>query len=232
MGDDTLIFLYVTVRLPRGGAQGELFVLRDGENGPELLDRKRLAFCSYDVVGGGGILDDIITGLGILWEGLSNLGIDFDPTAIGIGESTFLDPTIAIDPDSEVPLIAIADNLCSIGAFKWNGIELKLVWRIEHDFEKHSSPIILPNRLMTFGRKDGRVLALNIETGEKEWEYTASEAVFATPAYRPGGVLMFIVSRNHIQALNIEDGTLINGETQTPWRHRLNSRTSASPAVN
>lgn len=223
VGDETLIFVYVTF-----SGKGELFVLRDGENAPELLDRKALAACGLT---GGGLFDDLKD----IWDSLKCFNpLDptscFDPSGSPLPDN-FIDPTVAIVSEGrQQPLIAIADNVCSIGAYEWNGTALEVVWRKEHDNKRHSSPIILPNNLMAFGRKNGQVLAYDVESGEQVWEYDAGEAVFATPAATLGGRFIFVVSKIHIHVLDTADGTLVH-DGDIPRKLKLLGQTYASPAV-
>ena len=224
-GDDTLIFVYVTVRI-EGELQGELFVIRDGGQ-PELLDRKALGRCVYDVVGDTGIFDFLKD----FWDVISSPPIDFDTTGTVLGDG-FVDPTIAIDTERERPLIAIADNLCNIGAYEWDGTSLNVLWRQTHDLQKHSSTVVLPNGLMIFGRKNGQVFAHDVESGTKMWAYDAGEPVFATPSATLAGRLLFVLSRQHIHVVDTLDGMLVHDEgAARPRKLRLFGPTYASPAV-
>ena len=218
----TIIFVYVSV----GGLsnlQGELFVLEDDHSRPVLLDRKKLGECSY------------AQGTGDLFEYIKDT-LDFVskfpvPSNVGVIQlpDLFVDPTPAIDVSGEKPLIVIADNLCSMGAFIWNGNELSVVWRDSHDFKKHSSAALLSNGSMVFGRKDGKVFAHDALTGVKLWEYNAAEPVLATPS-APPGENVYVVSKNHIQVLRSADGTLVQDGT-FPRKLELLDQTHSSPAV-
>jgi outer membrane protein assembly factor BamB len=223
MGDNTLIFVYVLVRTKN--FQGELFVFRDGENQPELLDRKALGFCPTEITGDPGYLDFPKK----LWDLLTDLPVvEFDTSAPPLSD-TFLQPTIAITTEGrQRPLIALADNFCNLGAYEWDGTTLTVLWRHEHDGQKHSSPVITPSGLMVFGRKDGSVLAYDVDSGGKVWEYKADEPVFATPA-APPGQFIFVVSRGHVHVVHAADGTLIH-DGDFPRKLAV-SPTYASPAV-
>jgi outer membrane protein assembly factor BamB len=141
----------------------------------------------------------------------------------------FIDPTVAVATVKENILIAIADNLCSIGVFEWNGVDLSVLWRQEHFFDKHSSAAITAGGLMVFGKQDGKVLAYDVQTGVKMWEYDAGEAVFATPAGSPEQ-LVFIVSKDHLQAIHAIDGALVR-DANFSGKLPLAGSTHASPAV-
>lgn len=217
VGDETLIFVYVTFP-----GKGELFVLRDAENAPELVDRKALGACG--LTGGGGVFDFLKD----IWDIFTDFPLHFSSGSPL--PDNFIDPTVAIVTEGrQRPLIAIADNLCNIGAYEWNGTALEVLWRQGHD-KKHSSPIILPNGLMVFGREDGKVFAYDVESGEKIWEYDAGEAVFATPAAPLGGRLIFVVSKIHIHVLDTTGGSLVH-DGDIARKLKLLGQTYASPAV-
>ncbi|UCE53346.1 MAG: PQQ-binding-like beta-propeller repeat protein [Desulfobacterales bacterium] len=223
-GDQTFIFVYVLVGA-RGEPQAELFVLRDDQNQAELLDRQRLGECRYDITGSGPGLDEIFDILDATWDLIANFPVEFNVSGIPLPD-TFVDPTPAIATDRERLLIAIADNLCSLGAYEWDGMKLSAIWGEAHDFKKHSSTALLPNELMVFGRNDGMVLAYDARTGVKMWEYDAGEPVLATPAASPTGQFVFVVSKSHIHVVRASDGTIIHDS-----KLELLGQTHASPAA-
>ena len=223
----TLIFVYVAVGMPQD-IQGELFVLRDDETRPQLLDRKALGTCRLDAAGGRARRDDIFGTIKNTRDALARFPVKFDGNSIVLPE-TFVDPTPSVVTEREKPLIAIADNLCSIGAFEWDGAELSILWRLDHDFDQHSSAAVLPSDLMVFGRQDGKVLAYDVQTGVKMWEYDAGQTVFATPA-AASNQFVFVVSKEHIQVISAADGTLIRDDTFSGKLPLLGS-THSSPAV-
>jgi len=223
-GEDTLIFIYMTT-VVENDPQGALLVLRDNGKTVDKLDRKALGRCNW---GGAGQLansQDVFDSFSAVEEFFS-----VNPAETGDRNlpDAFVDPTLAVYSDRKFPLIAIADNLCSIGAYEWDD-ELSVVWREFHPFEKHSSTALLPNGMLVFGRQDGMTLAYDMETGVKLWEHDAGRPVFATPAAAPGEKL-FIIAKDHIEVLRQQDGTLMhNGEL--PRKFALMSQTYASPAV-
>jgi outer membrane protein assembly factor BamB len=223
----TLIFVYVSVGMPED-IQGELFVLRDDRTRSQLLDRKALGTCRFDVSGGRARSDDILGAIKNSWNALAGFPVEFDGRNIVLPE-TFVDPTIAFVTGREKPLIAIADNLCSIGAFEWDGAELSILWRHDHNFDQHSSAAVLPNGLMVFGGQDGKVLAYDVQTGVKMWEYDAGQTVFATPA-AASNQFVFVVSKDQIQVISAADGALIRDDTFSGKLPLLGS-THSSPAV-
>ena len=95
--------------------------------------------------------------------------------------------------------------------------------------EKHSSASVLANGMMIFGREDGKVLAHDVKTGVKMWEYDAGQAVFATPAGSPDQHV-FIVSKDQLQVLNAADGSLMQ-DANFSGKLPLMGTTHASPAV-
>jgi outer membrane protein assembly factor BamB len=226
-GNQTFIFIYVLVGGP-GELQGELFVLRDDEKQAELLDRKALDKCRYDSDGSDPEPGDLFDFLADVWDFITDFPIEVDVSQDQLPDM-FVDPTPAIDVSGQEMRIAIADNLCSVGAYEWDGVELSVLWREAHDFGKHSSPAILPGGLMVFGNKDGQAFAYDAATGVKMWEYGAGEPVFATPA-APPDQFIFLVSKNHIQAVHASDGTLIH-DGILPRKLKLLGQTHGSPAV-
>jgi outer membrane protein assembly factor BamB len=224
MQNDTLIFVYVAVDV-NSGIQGELFALRDDGHEAHLLDRKSLGTCHHDI-------SDRNTSFVDSWEDtwrlLSTFPLEFDEHNAGLSDYC-LDPTVAVVTGPEKQRIAIVDNLCSLGVFEWDGVELSKLWHQRHDFDRHSSAMVLPNGLMVFGRRDGKVAAYDLETGVKMWEYNAEQAVFATPAAARENHV-FIVSTDQIQVINALDGTLIQDD-KLPRKIQLLGRTHSSPAV-
>jgi outer membrane protein assembly factor BamB len=223
----TLIFVYVSVG-GKTNLQGELFVLQDEATGSVLLDRKKMDLCRYDTVGGSEGYDDLLGYLQDTWSLVSNFPVQ--PVVAGSElPDAFITPTPAIDAGRPKPLIVVADNLCSMGAYEWDGTELSVVWNESHDFEKHSSTALLSNGLMVVGRKDGKVFAHDALTGVKMWHYDAGEPVLATPA-GPPGEFIFVVSKNHLQVLHTADGTLVQDGT-LQRKLELLDQTFSSPAV-
>jgi outer membrane protein assembly factor BamB len=224
---ETLIFVYLTVGLVED-IQGELLVLRDEGSWVQLVDRKPLATCRDDLSDRGSGRDDLFN----FYEATWNLVGRFPPVSDEKGDvlpDLFIDPTVAVVTGRKKPLIAIADNLCSIGAFEWDGSSLSVLWRQEHRFEKHSSAAVSANGLMVFGRRDGKVQAYDVETGVKMWEYDAGQPVFATPGVA-AKKLVFVVSKDHLQALNILNGTLVQDD-KSAGKLPLVGLTHTSPAV-
>jgi outer membrane protein assembly factor BamB len=224
-GRDTFIFIYVNVVIG-GEPQGELFVLRDNGKTAELLDRKPLGSCQWGSAEQPSRPQDVFDSFAAEWDFISSF--PFSGTADSLPDA-FVDPTVAVYTDRKLPLIAVADNLCSIGAYEWNDKKLSVVWSASHPFQKHSSSSLLAKGLMVFGRRDGMVLAHDMETGVKMWEYAAGEPVLATPAATPEDQI-FVVSKSRIQVLDQKDGSLIY-EGVSPRKVELGGQTFASPVV-
>ena len=112
MRNDTLIFVYVSVAVS-SDIQGELFALRDDGYGAHLLDRKALGTCHFDIAGRTASLVDFFEGT---WDLVSTFPVESDEDNVALSDY-FLDPTVAVVTGREKPLIAIADNLCSLGVF-------------------------------------------------------------------------------------------------------------------
>ena len=223
----TLIFVYASTGMIKN-VQGELFVLRDDRDKAELLDRQALGTCRFDKPDSSADLNEVIHEFGETWKFMEKFPVDTQKGKISLPDM-FIDPTVAVVAELDKTLIAIADNLCSIGVFEWNGRSLSVLWRQEHTFEKHSSASLLANGMMVFGRQDGKVLAYDARTGVKMWEYDAGQAVFAAPAGSPNK-LIFIVSKDYLQVLNAADGSL-KRDTNFSGKLPLMGATHSSPAV-
>jgi hypothetical protein len=223
----TLIFIYVAVGMVED-IQGELFVLRDDGAQAQLLEHKGFGACRVDFAGSKLNLDDIFSSIKDTWELVGDFPVAVDESEQVLPDS-FIDPTVAVCTVEEKLLIAIADSLCSIGVFKWEGAELSVLWRQEHGFDKHSSAAVLPNGLMVFGREDGKVLAFDVQTGKKMWQYDAGQAVLSTPAGSPENYI-FVVSKDHIQVVSTEDGSLMR-DNNFAGKLPLAGSTHSSPAV-
>ncbi|MGD8713161.1 MAG: PQQ-binding-like beta-propeller repeat protein [Desulfobacterales bacterium] len=227
LANEPLIFVY-TAGDASGDIQGELLVLRDEDYRAKLLDHKPLGDCSYGDVAGGAGPEKVLDFYKNVWDFFGDFPVVLDISGVDLPDH-FVDPSVAIIANRVKPLIAIADNLCNIGAFEWDGVELSVTWRERHKFNKHSSAVVLPNNLMVFGQRDEKVLAYDAETGVKMWEYDAGQPVLATPA-APSSEFIFVVSKNTIQALNPADGTLIM-DGKLPRKLPLLGTTHSSPAV-
>ena len=226
-GDDTLIFIYLNVVIG-GELQGQLFVLRDRGQTADLIDRKAIENCQWDSGGQPSTPENALNSFAAVWDFIST----FPPASSAGGDvlpDSFVDPTVAVFTGRKLPLIAVADNLCSIGAYELDNKGLSVVWHDSHRFEKHSSPALLANGLMVFGRQNGKVLAYDVETGVKLWEYDAGQPVLATPAASPENHI-FVVSKSHIQVLNQRDGSVVY-DGMLPRKVELTGQTYASPVV-
>ena len=226
-GEDTLVFIYVNGVIG-GQLQGQLYVLRDNGQSVDLIDRQAIGNCQWGSAEQPILPENAFDSFATVWSYISTFAPE--PGAAGsVLPDLFIDPTVAVYTDRKHPLIAVADNLCSIGAYEWDNKELSVIWRESHRFEKHSSPVLLTNGLMVFGRQNGKVLAYDAETGVKLWEYDAGNPVLATPAATPKNYI-FIVSRNHVQVLNQQDGSLVY-DGMSPRKVELTGQTYASPVV-
>ena len=225
-GEETLIFIYVT-SVVDNDPQGELLVLRDNGKTVDMLDRKALGRCDWGSKELPVRNEDVFESFAAIGDFIFANPADTGGSRKDLPDG-FVDPTPAVFSDRKHPLIAIADNLCSIGAYEWNE-KLSVAWREFHPFEKHSSTVLLPNGLMVFGRQDGKALAYDMETGVKLWEHDAGEPVFATPAAIPEDNI-FIVAKGHIEVLRQLDGTLVS-DGKLPRKFIFTDQTYASPAV-
>jgi len=224
---EALIFIYLSVGMI-DDLQGALFVLRDEGEQVQLLDSLALGTCRYDSAGSGARLDDHLNFYADSWKLAGAFPPATDENGVVLTDH-FIDPTVAVVTGREKPLIAIADNLCSIGAYEWNGADLSVLWRQAHPGVKHSSAAVSDNGLMVFGTREGQVQAHDVETGVKMWEHDAGQPVFATPGLAAED-FVFVVSKDHIQVLDISTGTLAN-DTKSGSRLPLLGVTHSSPAV-
>jgi outer membrane protein assembly factor BamB len=225
-GDSTLIFIYVTVVVD-GNPQGALLALRDKGKAVKLIDAKALGHCQWNSAELQARKADVFKASSALWDFSSAFASEMKKGGAQL-PNVFVDPTVAVFTARKLPLIAIADNLCSIGAFEWDE-GLSVVWHEFHLFEKHSSTVLLPNGMMVFGRQDGTVLAYDMETGIKLWSHDAGQPVLATPAAAPESYIV-LVAKDHIEVLDQQDGGLVYNE-KSPRQFRLPGQTYASPVV-
>ncbi len=220
----TIVFVCLTMGTG-GNIHGELFAIGDDGARVRLLDRRSLAPCDY---GGPGAGRNYVESYAKTWDALSALPVTLDSDGRSLPDS-FIDPTTAVVTIAGKVLVAVVDNLCGIGVFEWNGKQLSVLWRVAHGVKKHSSPAVFSGELMVFGQGDGKVLAYDVLTGVKMWQYNAGQPVFATPAGAPEK-LIFVVSVDHIQAISAVDGTLVY-DGNTPRILLLKGPTCSSPAV-
>jgi len=185
----------------------------------ELLARKPLGDCP---AGGGGAGE---AGLRRAWLGLTSF-----PAAVGgLPGHGFLEPTPAVVVSRSKPLIAVADTVCRIEAYEWDGRELAVVWQASHDGGTLSSPAVVFGNLLVIGSGRGLLMAHDVETGVKMWEYDAGEPVLATPAGSSKGIV-FVVSETQMHAVSGANGVPVV-QAGSPQRFRLPGVSRSSPAV-
>jgi len=226
----SLIFVYVSVGMP-ADIQGELFVLRDTGNAAQLLARKPLGACRFDAAGSRPGLKKVLQSMKDAWKVLGRFPVEYKQGEIAAAAvpDVFIDPTAAVVSDNGGTLIAIPDSLCSIGVFEWDEKQLSVLWRQQHDFDRHTSAAVLPGGLMVFGGDDGKVVAYDAKTGVKMWEYDAGQPVFATPA-SSSGRQVFVVSKDQLHVLSAADGN-VQGDARSAEQLPLVGATHSSPAV-
>ena len=214
----TLVVAAAAVLAAPDGVRSELLVLRDFGQRVELLTRKPLGDCPA----GGGAME---AGLRGAWLGLTSFPAA-DGGAPGHG---FLDPTPAVVASRSKPLIAVADHVCRIEAYEWDGRELAAVWQASHDGGAFSSPAVVSGNLLVIGSSRGLLMAHDVETGVKMWEYDAGEPVLATPAGSSKGIV-FVVSETQMHAVSGANGVPVV-QAGSPQRFRLPGVSRSSPAV-
>jgi outer membrane protein assembly factor BamB len=225
-GEIAVVFVYATVMID-DAPQGALLALRDNGNTVALLDRKTLGRCQWGSDRLPARREDVMKSASELWDFATTFSAKNVSGDIQLPD-VFLDPSTAVIADRKLPLIAIADNLCSVGAFEWDE-DLSVVWHGFHPFEKHSSTILLPGGKMIFGHQDGTVTALDMETGEQLWSHDAGQPVLATPAAADDAYI-FLIAKDHIKVLDQQDGRLVH-DAAAPREVRLPGPTYASAAV-
>jgi outer membrane protein assembly factor BamB len=203
-----------------GGAAAlrtELVVVRDAGVGAEVLSRKRFTDCAGSGVTYARWLKT--------WQLLSAWPVKPG----GNPAEVYLEPSPAARWYRSKLLIAMTDNLCRAGVFAWDGRELSVLWEAAHGGGIHTAPAILSNNQMVFGRRDGKLIAYDAETGVKMWEYDAGEPILATPAGSPEGIV-FAVSKEHLHAVPAGDGGPVLQSRSAP-RLKIPGFTLSSPAV-
>jgi len=215
----TLVVAGAAVPATPEGVRSELLVLRDLGQRVELLTRKPLGDCP--AVGGGAGE----AGFRRAW-----LGLTLFPAAVGgLPGHGVLDPTPAVVASRSKPLIAVADTVCRIEAYEWDGRELAVVWQAFHDGGALSSPAVVFGNMMVIGSGRGLLMAHDLETGVKMWEYDAGEPVLATPAGSSKGIV-FVVSETQMHAVSGANG-VPTVQAGSPQRFRLPGVSRSSPAV-
>jgi outer membrane protein assembly factor BamB/chromosome segregation ATPase len=98
---------------------------------------------------------------------------------------------------------------------------LKIKWKFATKGSIIASPSIYKG-ISYFGSLDGKLYAVNIEKGEKLWEFKTGTAIASTPAV--AGDWLFFTCGEYVYALDRHNGNLI-------WKFRTGSLITSSPAV-
>ncbi len=223
----TVVFAYLWV-VTGGDVHGELFAVSDDGRQARLLDRRSLAPGDDRGPDGRRRYVDIVGNYTKIWDVVGK----FTPATgqnSGALPDVFIDPTVTVVAKAEKLLIGAADNLGGIGMFEWKARRLSVLWHASHEFNQHSSPAIFSGTLMVFGQGDGKVVAYDVLTGVKMWQYDAGGPVLATPAGQIEKQI-FVVAADHILALRVADGTLVH-DGNTARKLPLKGPTYSSPAV-
>ena len=96
------------------------------------------------------------------------------------------------------------------------------VWQYDADAPSYSSPMV-DARHVFFGDNDGRMHALDRETGERIWHYDAEGNIEGTPAVADGQ-LYFGAWDGVVRALDIDSGRVV-------WEHETDDRVYSSPTI-
>lgn len=197
--------------------RSELVVVRDAGARAEVLSRRSLGGCA----GTRASYDRLFKS----WQALGAWPAQPDAHPAEV----VLEPSPAARWDRSRLRIAMADNLCRVGIFGWDGRELSILWEAAHAGDLHTSPALLSTNHMVFGRRDGKLFAYDAETGVRMWEYDAGEPILSTPSGAAEGVV-FAASKEHLHAVRVSDGgaVLHSGAAQ---RLKIPGPTLASPVV-
>jgi outer membrane protein assembly factor BamB len=199
------------------GPRSELMLVGDAGDKAELIARGVLGGCAGGAASQARVLNT--------WKRLSAdpAGAVIDPADVS------LEPTPAAAMVGSRLLIAIAGHRCRAAVFEWGGSGLVKLWETPQAHDGISSPVILPNRRMVIGRRDGKLLAYDMETGVKMWEYDAGEPILSTPAGSAQGIV-FAASTGHLHAVHADHGggLLPSGAVQ---RLKIPGPSLSSPAV-
>ena len=74
------------------------------------------------------------------------------------------------------------------------------------EFPKSQQSMETTGGLLIVGRKDGHVVAYDVKTGTRQWDYDAKEPVTATPAVF--GSFAFVVSLSQFHVIALSHGQL------------------------
>lgn len=104
-----------------------------------------------------------------------------------------------------------------------DGEQCEEIWNRSLDGARQSGSPTIRNGVMYFGTWDGRVRALNAETGEHLWTFKIDQSVRSTPAVVDGTVY---IGANDctLYALDAETGEKV-------WSYETESEIESSPLV-
>lgn len=211
--DGERVLVYFT-RRTSGGPAGELCVL-DAEG--RLRARSGDLGCPWPVSGTPGIIKAFARWAKRAWEGIKDFPhYEFDTSGIRLFPQ-YLEPTAALTDasnlvDDGAALVAVADNLCRVAVYRYDGSRLEQLWQRLHDLElKHSSPTITPPGHLVIGDETGKVTAFDVLTGREAWTYDAEEPVLGTPA--SFGQPIYVLSSQHIHVVHAANGHQIDKST-------------------
>jgi outer membrane protein assembly factor BamB len=126
---------------------------------------------------------------------------------------------------------AVADSLVYIGgyngkiyAFNSSSLALRWVYPREDYLDEPvvGGPAVAQGKVY-IGDSDGKLYALNAETGDREWEFTTGDKIWATPAI-DGDILYIGSFDKKLYALNAADGS-------KRWEFKAEGAIAAIPLV-
>ena len=109
-----------------------------------------------------------------------------------------------------------------------------LQWRFETEGPVRSTPVVAGGTVYV-GSGDGRLYAIDLETGDPVWSFDAGSSISSSPAVTQGRVY-FTARDNALYAVNRADGRLAfrvqtGPDTAWAWGHESGDLWTSSPAV-
>jgi outer membrane protein assembly factor BamB len=201
------------VRRGFGGPAGELLVL-----GPDGGVRARSGElqCPWPVSASGplsGFFRRVGQAAKFFWEGIKTFpNYEFDTSGLPLFPY-LIEPTPAVTDAPNLTaegtaLIAMADSLCNLIVFRYDGTRLERLWRAQHALGlAHGSPLVTRFGHLVIGDDDGLVRAFEVETGRLVWSYEAGEPALGTPASLNQPI--YVPTRQNLHVLDANRGRQI-----------------------
>lgn len=110
------------------------------------------------------------------------------------------------------------------GFYEGNGVDKLsgLKWRFETDDSVLSSPVVAGG-VVYFGSDDGRLFAVELESGQVKWRFTAQDNILCSPAIA-GDAVFFGSDDNYLYSVYAKTGKL-------KWKYKTEGKIFSSPAI-